>query len=268
MKIAICLRGQVRTGISASPSFLNYIGELLPYCDFFIHSWNITVRTKGDNSYLRDPEFNRNNSTFESHLQSTLLIDGEINQLTEIYNPKLIEVEDYVTFMETTEKEFGVIDALYSMWKVLQLKESYENKTNQKYDYVLSMRFDMLFNHQIKLKDTINCMLQRNVPFEDRPNIMSAGASDLVFVDANGCTLLNNYLNPKRKKTQSELANSDWSFLFMMFMLANYNMVSVGENKAPDDYIIILRPEVTNLNHITDFEKIKQFTHDHNGGYR
>ena len=40
--IAVCLSGQIRTGIYAAPNIKRFIGDLWDNCDFFIHTWNVS----------------------------------------------------------------------------------------------------------------------------------------------------------------------------------------------------------------------------------
>ena len=46
MKIAICLPGQLRTGLLTSDNILRYVGNFSK-CDFFIHTWNINTPSPG-----------------------------------------------------------------------------------------------------------------------------------------------------------------------------------------------------------------------------
>ena len=153
MKIAVCLRGEIRTGVEALPSLLNFIGKLLPHCDFFIHTW--------DNSWHR-PLYKQT----EEPLRSSLMFDDHndrINSIKKLLKPKLIKIENYTqveqyyyaNFYEQNQNiDNWFIARFYSFEQVINLKTMWEYGNNTTYDYVLVTRPDILYN-QVNLSDLL-----------------------------------------------------------------------------------------------------------------
>lgn len=131
MKIAVCFSGQIRTGVVSSKSIKSYLGTLYQYCDFFIHSWDINTYTgySGSNIF-RDNE---------------KVSDDTINDIINIYNPKKIEIENFNEIKDTISS-FDTIKYLwYSYYMSVKYKREFEIDNNFKYDIVIKMRFDMIF---------------------------------------------------------------------------------------------------------------------------
>jgi hypothetical protein len=162
MKIAVCFSGQIRTGIEASPSLFNFFGELLPNIDFFIHTWDTeTISRQALNG--RD----------ESIADEVFIVSSEkIEKIKNVYNPKLIKVDNVVEYClwrsEKIKKEnnnlvASLISMFHSIYESNQLKLKYEKQNNFRYDYVIRMRFDTVFNPEHRLSEELEqCSIDYN----------------------------------------------------------------------------------------------------------
>jgi hypothetical protein len=111
-KTAICISGQLRTGIEAYPGFKKFFNSLGNY-DVFYHTWTL-------------------DAPVSQHVQ-------------ELYNP-VVFVEEPApdTAQQVKESSFGVM--LYSIMKANELKKKYEIENNFRYDLVIKTRFDLAFS--------------------------------------------------------------------------------------------------------------------------
>jgi hypothetical protein len=156
MKIAICISGQIRTGITCAPNILRYIGDLLPNCDFFIHTWDI------------ESQSNYNNNSHIIPVQTPYkLKDKKIfSDFYACYNPISMTVEPYflskpkgdkwASFRinpKTGRNGFAMFDSIY---EANQLKKYHEDLHNFKYTYVVRTRPDLIFRADKSLREDIN----------------------------------------------------------------------------------------------------------------
>jgi len=152
MRIAVIFGGQIRTGVKTSKSVFNFLGDYLPYCDFFVHTWDITSYKKNDyiNSHL--PGFD---------WDSIKLKEEILNDFLEIYKPLKYEVTPFLKFKKEIENSSGVQMPpwTYSFWKANELKKEYENENNFKYDYVIKLRGDLIFWPSMTLKPILELIM-------------------------------------------------------------------------------------------------------------
>lgn len=106
-KVAICISGQLRTGIKAKICFDNFFNGL--DADIFYHSWDL-------DQYI-------------------------IDNVNDLYKPKRFLVED--SFPSGSMGSFGSM--LYSITQANELKKQYEIDNNFRYDLVIKTRFDLVF---------------------------------------------------------------------------------------------------------------------------
>lgn len=172
MKIAICFSGGIRTGVMAADNILRFIGDLRPYCDFFLHTWatnefkawhtesvkvnelctikNITNRTESNIEYLNLIRSNKSESSYDS-----------LQKFSEKYDNRLvtIEIENEKSYHDGFKQSrgFGLISPLwYSWYKSVLLKSRHEHAAGFTYDYVIKLRPDIIFDSKAKLIDEIN----------------------------------------------------------------------------------------------------------------
>lgn len=152
MKIAICFSGQWRTGIEASPNILRYLGDILPHCDFFIHTWDYNQQKNYFNTKIFGRGYN--------------LVEKTIDEIIKIYNPKALHI-DNLEIIKNKEKcifsdgfESNYIDLvhpwLYSFMKSVEYKQTYENTNGFEYDYVIKLRPDIIFSERRTLDTELN----------------------------------------------------------------------------------------------------------------
>jgi hypothetical protein len=152
MKIAVCFSGQIRTGVYTAPNILNYIGSLLPNCDFFVHTWDVETDPHTANDFK--------------------LVDKSVfADFYRIYNPLDIVVEPYNTKPVSNDwggfrvdEELGNVYALYeTIYKANRLKTRFEEEYKFKYDYVVRIRTDLVFDRSKTLKDDLALITDSNM---------------------------------------------------------------------------------------------------------
>jgi len=150
MRIAVCFSGQWRTGNYCYENLKQFLGILYPYCDFFIHTWDISKQKCYNLSNVFSKE--------------TKLSDNEIEKINKNYKPKKIIIQDYKSTYDALVKHeehsefkiFNIIQPLwYSFMKSIELKKEYELKNSFEYDYVLKLRPDVIFNPHRRLSQDI-----------------------------------------------------------------------------------------------------------------
>lgn len=291
MKIAVCLKGQLRSGISASKSILNYLNEYVGDFDVFFHSWDITSNNRGDNTTVINSNIRRTEYKWIKSYNKIKVSNSDWQNLINIYNPKKYEIESYIDYLDficeynTKDTQY---DSFYSFWKSLQLKNQYEIETGIKYDYILSIRFDIVINHVCSIKKTIKNIenINRN---SINPSFYAFGVSDIILLDNTSCKKIENYINPNGSfKNKISHDNIDYYTIFLSFLKNNmgtpahmgakellekvkipfsYYVVGkeIGDDrlnqnsyKLPEvvDEAVILRPEVAHLDYINDYQLI------------
>jgi hypothetical protein len=138
MKIAFCFCGEIRTGVYALPNILNFIGDLLPNTDFFIHTWNKnSFKVLNPNSLM-----SINGCTQVEHK-----LENTIYDLEKCCRNKLVssEVENIDLWYKGFNNQYTSFSPQwYSWYKVNNLKKQYENINNFKYDIVVKTRLDFI----------------------------------------------------------------------------------------------------------------------------
>jgi hypothetical protein len=159
MKIAICFGGQIRTGVLTVDNIKRFIGNLLPFCDFFLHTWDLDYQ---------NPLAGESWEHYASAYKNTSLIslsDANMIKLIKEYNFKSILIDNY---WKTLEDNTAIYSAhikpsknawwhpdFYSWHKSVELKKQYEIINNINYDYVVKLRPDIIFSEEIKLSNLL-----------------------------------------------------------------------------------------------------------------
>jgi hypothetical protein len=291
MKIAVCLKGQLRSGISASKSILNYLSDCDGDFDVFFHSWDITSNKRGDNSIVINPDIRRTTYEWIKSYNKIKVSNSDWQNLINIYNPKKYEIESYIDYLDmlkSQDTKDAQYDAFYSFWKSLQLKNQYEIETGIRYDYILSIRFDMVINHVCSIKETIKNIENINKN-NINPSFFAAGVSDVILLDNISCKKIENYINPNGSfKNKISYNNADYCMIFLEFLRNNMGTAAeigtrellekvkilfsyykvlkdIGDSKInQDNYklpevvdaMLVLRPEVAHLDYINDYQLI------------
>lgn len=179
MRIAICFSGQLRTGVESSYNLLNFFGDSLPDCDFFIHTWNINT-TKPYNGIIENNELE-------------FVSNEYIEKIKSIYNPKEINVENFFEFNQKYPQRFYISELWYSFMKSVEMKRNFEIKNNFTYDYVVKLRPDIIFHPDRKLMDDIKILSGNQFYIENFYNEMHDGRlwSDDVYFFSNSINMDN-----------------------------------------------------------------------------
>lgn len=112
-KVAICISGQLRTGLLASPVFRRFFSSLENY-DVFYHTWEL---------------------------------EPSVSQaLQAAYTPVKFKEEKPIDVVEVGN--FGSM--LYSIMQANELKKQHEIENNFRYDLVIKTRFDLIFEESAR----------------------------------------------------------------------------------------------------------------------
>ena len=141
MKIAVCLSGQLRTGVKTATNIKSYLGKLLPDCDFFVHTWN--KESIGRFDELSNPG---------AHNMPLFDVDKiKVSEFYSAYDPVTMSVDDY----ELRSKDGDYISMFHSIYLSNKFKKDYEDRYNFKYDYVIRMRPDIIFHESKSLEEDL-----------------------------------------------------------------------------------------------------------------
>lgn len=165
MKIAICFSGQIRTGHVTAPNILRYIGNLLPYCDFFVHTWDTESIGTGHSHRLKIDAL-----APENHRSTHVSEKEKFSIFSNFYNPRVMIIEEYDCVptkdiwggrrLDPNTGKFHI-----SMWDSINqanlIKEQYAIRNKIDYDITVRIRPDIVFDETktlaediIQLKDT------------------------------------------------------------------------------------------------------------------
>jgi hypothetical protein len=151
-KVAICLSGQIRTGIPAYKSFEKFFSDL--DADVFFHTWQ---------DLKKEPK------------------------VIDLYKPKKYSVQmPFPKDSKTNSDGMGSWgNMLYSMMMANELKKQYEIENDFRYDLVIKSRFDLVFPSHYKfptesiMPRTIYCSGGNNGI--NHTDYESHGISDIIF---------------------------------------------------------------------------------------
>jgi len=199
MKIAICFYGQPRLYNKGYETIKNLMEENKE-CefDFFFHSWfdkNMVGKKYSYSHYRVIPD------------DELLIRENVDKELVNLYKPKkyLFETpKEFNSEIITNSKMYkcskekeknnlsNFLSCVYSKYKSNQLLQEYIKETNNKYDFVISMRFDILKPINLKLsklenKYIYNCMNDRIILVDhfvmSNPDIMNLYGNTYVNIE-------------------------------------------------------------------------------------
>ena len=167
MKIAVCFSGQIRTGHIVAPNILRYIGDLLPQCDFFVHTWDEECLGTGHSRRLQ-----LNDVSPEVHTTSPITEHDKVADFLAYYMPRMVAYEQYN--LQPTKplwggRRFDPLDNHWhvSMWSSIkesnQLKRTYSSKNAFVYDITVRIRPDLVFHPDKSLADDIQLITDDNM---------------------------------------------------------------------------------------------------------
>lgn len=265
MKIAICFKGELRTGVEAVDNIKSFIGDLWPNCDFFIHTWDDSFHRTLSQQKIED--LNKfNTKIWENH-------DEKIKKFIEIYNPKLWKVENFQSLFKSIMDRYGnmhkkylnqfFIPRFYSWREVIKLKQQYEIDNNFVYDYVVSIRPDCIYSNEVKLMDFLKKVPDDGFGINGVFGINNDVVDDLVFISLSKVTdIVSTWQEHRYYHAQVEdyLYNSEWDKLHAPFFYfiknKGFQVINLGLRDFSEN-IAILRKECLHYDSITEFHKCR-----------
>jgi hypothetical protein len=156
MKIAICFCGQIRTGIEASSNIRKFIGDLFPFVDFFMHTWDI--------SQSKEHHPHSFAVTTNGYTPPKITNTYEIlNQFINCYDNRFMSTEianfDYWN-REHVKQYRHFSPQWYSWYKSVLLKTQFEHQQGFEYDVVVKTRPDIIFRDDHRLEKEIEIYLK------------------------------------------------------------------------------------------------------------
>jgi hypothetical protein len=158
-RVAVCFSGQLRTGAYAVPNILRFIGDLFPFCDFFMHTWD----TNQQKAY--------NGTSFELYRPTV----DDIDRVKKAYSLRSAVVESYDLCIEKMRKDYRIlifdktnpsyytngvspqwIPQFWSWYQANLLRRDWEIVSGTRYEVVVRMRPDLIFPRYRSLKKEID----------------------------------------------------------------------------------------------------------------
>lgn len=255
MKVAICFSGLIRTGCLCSSNLLNYFSGV--DVDFFIHTWDYENQAYPllDCSSI-NTEIYDNIALYIPHK----LQQSKIDKFLEIYNPKKYMIESYDSFENLYNlgiSEGRLISPLWvSLYRSVNMMNSYQNENNFEYDYVVKIRPDLLIkpgNTLIKdiellKKYEMNSLLISNLGGDDQLSESCVFTDDVLFIGrTNTMKIVSRHGCPENKTHE----------YFMKHLIEN----NVKPYNADTVKYTILRPHLVHLDVNKDFDIIREEEH-------
>jgi len=158
MKTCICLSGQLRLFKTSFQTFKKNVLDLND-CDLFIDTWKFTNKKEDINSSYRYKD------------------EGTIEELFDMYKPKVLNIESFDDKFENKSVEFETIisqkqgrrsdnylrryySMLYKVYNCNQIRKRYEKYHSITYDVVVRGRLDIIYNQPIKLEKTNDLIVE------------------------------------------------------------------------------------------------------------
>lgn len=126
MKIAVCLSGQLRTAPMCGRRIVDFFENY--DVDYFIHTWK------------QEFEFTRNSDRLNVKNFLKDVDESKFEAVKSIFNPKKSKWEDSITFVLPSAQP-----QQYSFYQANELRKQYEKESGIKYDLVVKLRFDIIW---------------------------------------------------------------------------------------------------------------------------
>lgn len=220
-RIAVCISGQIRTGVSVAPAIKHFFGDIWPAIDFFIHTWTTeSVSPWG----LKDPGEDPN--ILHQFGQE------KINQITDFYKPKSIKVDDLELYQDQYRKMiidrygfcYSSISMLQTLYESNKLKYDYEQLNGMQYRLVFKMRFDQVFEYQHRFIQELNYIADKTdyIYVSDPGNRLPNAVEDISWISNSTNADIMADLGPVRSSS-NEYNGIDWQ-QHMHLHLSNHNI--------------------------------------------
>jgi hypothetical protein len=229
MRVAVCFSGMIRTGVQASSNVINFIGDALPNCEFFLHTWE-------QQSYR--PPLGRHT------LDGTAISDTPLLDFCKIYNIKQYQVSGIDTIGNNT---------LHPLW--YSWSNSVRLTQHGSYDYVVKLRPDIIFNPQLKLSNMLS-RIQHGIfysshvwPFNKDKDLTM---EDVLFI--SDTSIMNTAIEFAQTTTRSLDNHAD----FCKYMSRkNIEVQGLDTCYFRGDYSI-LRPEFAHLDPVIQYQQCEK----------
>jgi hypothetical protein len=190
MRIAVYFTGHVRTAEYAIDNLLNYMGDLFPSIDIFLHTWkeNNYKRLHHESRYFKQMLIDKNVDVpsdplklsreyfFPTTPPETFSV---LEKLNAGYKKKIVSLE-----IEQANTKIGFLpkfgrkpSRFYSWYRANEMRKRYEELNEFKYDIIVKLRPDALFSTDSSLKTDIEYCLAH----PENNNTMFS-CNDIVFV--------------------------------------------------------------------------------------
>jgi hypothetical protein len=162
MRIAVCFSGLIRTGVNCADNIKRFFGDMLPYCDFFLHTWDYEPVKPFFRSHWNGIPF------IQRH--DDILCNIKLQKFIDAFNIKSYKVDSYSDFIENivnnNNNKFPVV--WHTMSRSFDLKKQYEQCNDFKYDVVIKIRPDVIFPARKTLKEELRSIdLSKPVIYSD-----------------------------------------------------------------------------------------------------
>jgi hypothetical protein len=258
MKIAVCFSGMIRTGVESFPNIKNFIGELWDDCDFFIHTWDVDYHNvlTGET-----PDH------FRSVTPSIKLDETKFLDLNRLYKFKSYNIEEYDSTLSDLKFMFSnyitsdqwIIPWFYSWHKSVILKQMFEEQHKTKYDIVIKLRPDVIFDADLRLVNYINLIKDNdfgiNMVYNDNGEFIT---DDIVFISDSKISDIASYWWIHRLVTGQYRDRTYTAFghFYNFLIKKEINPVDLNLYYLGDSYKLgLLRQECTMFNPLLEFDK-------------
>jgi hypothetical protein len=254
MRIAICFSGEVRTGVSASPNVLRFIGDLISVTDFFIHTWDInTIRCCHEGC----------------RIDNAIIPALDLDEFCSIYKPKYVHIDDQMKIVRQLQKkdkpkevgEKGWTHRFYSWKQSIDYKKNYEILHNFKYDIVIKLRPDIIFSADIRLIDLLPLIKENTFAIDHFIDPGGTPAADDAMFIATSSTM-------DRVYDWNDFISAGWILPGKVIPYLDPNVGLMDFIRFKDcvpydlkiqEYVSIYRPECLHFDPISEYGKCADF---------
>ena len=229
MKIAVCFSGMIRTGLYAAPNILNFIGDVLPNCDFFLHTWD---------QQSNRPPIGRHT------LDNTSIASVPLLDFCNLYNIKQHQIDNFITVGNRT------LHPLWHSWT-----RSVNLAIQGPYDYIVKIRPDIIFDPHLKLSNILNTIQDNTFHTSHTWTFNEKNETtmeDVFFVSKS------NVMNTAIGFTSTNIQSLDNHADFCKFLTSKDILVKGLDIMYFRGDYSILRPEYAHLDPITSYSQCER----------
>lgn len=158
MKIAVCFSGMIRTGIHASSSIKQYIGDLYDCADFFMHTWDVSQQKQ----WCRESVFCQHGAAPEE--KPLIKTETLIGEFSSCYDGKFVDIEiEQLSNWYINYRSYRSFSPQWYSWaKSVKLKSCFEKKSSFVYDFVVKLRPDIVYPKFTRLAEEIEFLERKS----------------------------------------------------------------------------------------------------------